>query len=147
MYLRVDTNTQGHLQWYYFSVTNTNTQTAVFNIFRFKKKLSLYQRGMRPYVKSKREDTGWKQAGLNIQYWNPAEGKDRDIKKKSTFILTFEYEFRYDNDEIMFAACPPYSYTYLNKRLKEISCSPHCTLGSIGETLCGLNLPLVTVGD
>lgn len=50
--MRVDTNTRGHLQWFYFQVKNKNIQKITFTIFRFKKKFSLYQRGMKPYVKS-----------------------------------------------------------------------------------------------
>lgn len=68
VYMRVDTNTQGHLQWYYFEVKNSVPQTAVINVFRFKKKLSLYQRGMKPYIRSKREGTGWRQGGAKIKY-------------------------------------------------------------------------------
>ena len=52
--MRVDTNTQGHLQWFYFKVKSEKPQIATFTIYRFKKKISLYQRGMRPYVKSKK---------------------------------------------------------------------------------------------
>ena len=68
LYMRVDTNTQGHLQWFYFEVKNVAPQNAVFTVFKFKKRLALYQRGMRPYIKSKKEGTGWRQAGTNIKY-------------------------------------------------------------------------------
>ena len=55
----MDTNTQGHRQWYFFSVAyrkvqgNNNNNTFRFNIFRFAKRKSLYRRGMRPYTFSK----------------------------------------------------------------------------------------------
>lgn len=52
LYMRMDTNTNGHRQWFYFSVKNTTKTTIKFNIYRFKKRFSLFQRGMRPYVKS-----------------------------------------------------------------------------------------------
>jgi hypothetical protein len=52
--MRVDTNTQGHRQWYYFSVKNKKQCKVTFNIYEFSKSLSLYQRGMKPYVFSKK---------------------------------------------------------------------------------------------
>ncbi len=54
LYMRVDTNTKGHRQWYYFSVKNKKSIKVRFNIYRFNKSASLYQRGMRPYVLSKK---------------------------------------------------------------------------------------------
>lgn len=88
--MRVDTNTQGHLQWFYFKVKNEKPQNALFTIFRFKKKISLYQRGMKPYIKSKRDGTGWKQCGYNVRYCNmEEEGKSK------YYYLTFEYNFTY----------------------------------------------------
>lgn len=50
--MRVDTNTYGHRQWFYFSIKNKTRKTIKLNIYRFKKPYSLYQRGMKPYVKS-----------------------------------------------------------------------------------------------
>lgn len=57
--MRVDTNTNGHRQWFYFSVRNLNIGIVRFNIYRFKKKYSLFQRGMKPYVLSVKSKKGW----------------------------------------------------------------------------------------
>lgn len=57
--MRVDTNTNGHRQWFYFAVKNLNPTVVKFNIYRFKKKFSLFQRGMRPYVLSVKTGKGW----------------------------------------------------------------------------------------
>jgi hypothetical protein len=63
----VDTNTQGHRQWFFFSISNKSMSNTVrgspqaqsnifrFNIYRFGKKRSLYRRGMLPYTFSKRQ--------------------------------------------------------------------------------------------
>ena len=51
LYLTPDTNTQGHRQWFYFTVANTKALKVRFFIHGFKKKLSLFQDGMRPYGK------------------------------------------------------------------------------------------------
>jgi len=61
--MRFDTNTNGHMQWYYFSVKNTGKMKVKFNIFRFKKRYSLYQRGLRPYVRSRKQENDWAPAG------------------------------------------------------------------------------------
>lgn len=66
--MRVDTNTKGHRQWYYFSIKNSNKQMIKLNIFRFKKQYSLYQRGMRPYVKSRKSGYDWGPGGQNVKY-------------------------------------------------------------------------------
>jgi hypothetical protein len=61
--MRVDTNTNGHMQWFYFSVKNNQKEKVRFNIYRFRKRYSLYQRGMRPYVKSIKSGNDWAPAG------------------------------------------------------------------------------------
>jgi len=55
IYLRVDSNTRGHTNWFYFSVKGAKPgQKVRFNIMNFSKKESLYKRGMKPYVFSKK---------------------------------------------------------------------------------------------
>jgi len=66
--MRVDTNTNGHRQWFYFCVKNQLPGVVKFNIYRFKKKFSLFQRGMRPYVRSIKSKLGWKPNGNKISY-------------------------------------------------------------------------------
>lgn len=71
--MRIDANTRGHLQWYYFEITNMkrNKQYRI-NICNFKKSKSLYSRGMRPYILSKQANSlknqNWKQGGSIISY-------------------------------------------------------------------------------
>jgi hypothetical protein len=67
--LLVDTNTRGHLQWYNFKVTNAKKATKwKFNVCNFQKAKSLYTRGMKPFVRSKKKGGGWEQAGENLRY-------------------------------------------------------------------------------
>jgi len=53
LYMRVDTNTRGHLQWFYFSVSydschgHFKDRPLTFNINNFTKSTSLYSVGMR----------------------------------------------------------------------------------------------------
>ena len=56
LYMRVDTNTRGHHQWFYFKINNKEKVGKVkFNIVNFTKRQSLYMHGMRVNVKSMTE--------------------------------------------------------------------------------------------
>jgi hypothetical protein len=73
LHMRADTNTLGHRQWYYFSVKNKRIGAVTFNIYYFLKPLSLYQKGMKPYVLSKKAlqenpQLSWMQKGNKIKY-------------------------------------------------------------------------------
>ena len=47
LFLRVDTNTRGHFNWFHFEVSNTRkSKTVQFNIINMSKKDSLYDHGM-----------------------------------------------------------------------------------------------------
>ncbi len=49
--MRVDANTQGHLQWFYFKISNLQKNVSYrINICNFQKTKTLYLRGMKPYV-------------------------------------------------------------------------------------------------
>lgn len=82
--MRLDTNSRGHHQWFYFKVnTKTNHGKVKFNILNFTKSRSLYEYGMKICVCSKREretyienkrcngdeeSAGWKREGTDIVY-------------------------------------------------------------------------------
>jgi hypothetical protein len=49
LFLRPDTNTNGHTQWFYFSIRNAQKGVAYrMSVQNFYKNDSLYGRGMRP---------------------------------------------------------------------------------------------------
>lgn len=64
--MKVDTNTYGHRQWFYFSVKSQLKTTVKLNIFRFKKRISLFQKGMKPYGSI--DGKKWYPIGKNITY-------------------------------------------------------------------------------
>ena len=87
MYMRVDSNTRGHHQWFYFKVQNQNkVGTVKFNFVNFTKRQSLYAQGMRVNTKSMLDvadhkakqppatpattlkNEGWVKCGDNIVY-------------------------------------------------------------------------------
>lgn len=55
LYMRVDSNSNGHNQWFYFRVKFNELGDYNFNICNFTKKNSLYNKGMKPYIYSKRK--------------------------------------------------------------------------------------------
>jgi len=90
LYMRPDTNTRGHHQWFFFKVTSrSNLGNVRFNIINFTKPRSLYEYGMKLCICSVREKelelarrrdkglptgpleadaAGWKRAGLDAKY-------------------------------------------------------------------------------
>ena len=52
LFMRVDTNTRGHVQWFNFRVKNFGKKKIKLNIVNFKKYKTLYSREMRPYIYS-----------------------------------------------------------------------------------------------
>ncbi len=91
LYMRVDTNTNGHRQWFYFRVRNGYAGVVRFNIFRFKKKFSLFQRGMKPYVLSVKSKKGWQPACTKIQYKTekPLNDYNKSQNESPSYYLTF----------------------------------------------------------
>jgi len=74
LFLRPDTNTCGHMQWFYFTIRNKSRDKIKLNICNNRKAKTLYERvivvliqGMKPYVLSKYDKEhggpGWHQAG------------------------------------------------------------------------------------
>ena len=74
--MRIDSNTRGHTNWFYFKVFNKDYIGPLkLNICNFTRPKSLYQRvnkqlkqGLKPYGQSKFQNMGWKQVGENISY-------------------------------------------------------------------------------
>lgn len=64
-FMRSDTNTRGHSNWFYFSVQNKVTGPLRLNICNITKYASLYCRGMKPYVN---DGLGWRQGGEDVQF-------------------------------------------------------------------------------
>jgi len=80
LYMRADSNTRGHHQWFYFSVQARKEGIVRFNILNFTKRSSLYTQGMRIAVYSEKKAqravlgelpklyASWHRGGDNITY-------------------------------------------------------------------------------
>lgn len=69
LYMRADTNTRTHHQWFYFKVKNKELKKITLVIKNFMKSSLLYRRGLKPFVKSfKNEDEYYSQIGSNVSF-------------------------------------------------------------------------------
>lgn len=66
LFMRIDSNTRGHLQWYYFRVRNNGLKQIKLNLVNFRRKRTLYERGMKPFIRPQFGE--WRQAGENITF-------------------------------------------------------------------------------
>jgi len=124
LYLQNDTNTTGYIQWFFFRVTNTKKgNKATFTIINMLRKTCVYKKGLKIMTYSKKqakeENVGWHRDCDNVMYYtnNLFTYNENSKKKRSLSSLTFEYEFKYDDDIVYFANCLPYFYSKLTKEI------------------------------
>ena len=61
--------------------------------------------------------------------------------------MSFEYEFEFDDDEVYFAYCIPYTYSDLLDYIKENKNEKYMVESKLGVSLGGLDIPLLTITD
>jgi hypothetical protein len=119
LYMRVDTNTQGNHQWFYFSVDYGSQyygKTVKFNIMNFTKGDSLYGSGMRVIIGKKSEKCVFKRGGQDFKYKQSrhVRTKNKDpLKNKYFYQLQFTHTFDNFDDKVFFAYCFPYTFSDL----------------------------------
>ncbi|ETM49201.1 hypothetical protein, variant [Phytophthora nicotianae P10297] len=99
--LRPDFNSPGHMQWFYFAVSNIQTPNATpragqkyrFNIVNLCKSNSLFNQGLQPVVYSVRDahekGKGWVRSGTDIYYFaNPFVRPARNAANFSDVVPT-----------------------------------------------------------
>jgi hypothetical protein len=103
LYMRIDSNTKGHHQWFYFSACNKEPVTVKFNILNFTKRRSLYSQGMRISVFSEKKAekaikgeipeffAQWHKSGDNISYKISKLTQDLYQKGKIVYIINNIY--------------------------------------------------------
>jgi hypothetical protein len=155
--VKPDINTRGHTQWFYFSVSNTRKGTPIkFNLINMYKGDSLYNRGMRPLMYSEfdsseegekitGEKVGWRRCGTDVCYYQ------NHIKRKGGHYYTasFTITFPHDQDTVYLAYCFPYTYSDLQKYLRELEDDPkrrnRVRRRTMCQTLAGNNCDLLTI--
>ena len=128
LFLKPDTNTRGHSQWFYYSVTNTHKNTKItFNILNCTKPIELFRVGMRPIVFSehsfKFNKTQWSPDTFNVSYSrnNILKNPNQILLNEAQcyYTLSFSYIFKYSGDKVYFSYSHPYTlnmyFSLLNK--------------------------------
>ncbi|XP_077938103.1 cytosolic carboxypeptidase 2 isoform X2 [Gasterosteus aculeatus] len=153
--LRTDMYTRKHTQWFYFRVRNMKAGvTYRFSIINLMKSSSLYSHGMRPLLYSERaadKGVGWQRAGSNIRYHRSCSrnAEDRNSDAIAAYSLTWTLQFPYDSDTCYLAHCYPYTYSHLQRYLRNISSNSavasYCTLRVLCHSLAGNAVYVVTI--
>jgi hypothetical protein len=116
--MRVDTNTRGHHQWFYFSVEYEEGspfagQTVKFNVVNFTKKASLYTYGMRVCICRRSGDYKWHKGGENVTYGTSHVQRSTSRRPYAKLSFTHKFEEEAKGDKVYFAYCFPYTFSRL----------------------------------
>ena len=159
LYLQNDTNTTGYIQWFFFRVSNTKKGRKVnFNIINMLRKTCVYNHGLKIMTYSTtaaaKENLGWHRDCYNsIYYANNlfVYNNNNASKKRNLHSLSFDYEFKYDNDTVYFANCIPYFYSTLMKELNKYELDdekyPFFYRKTLTVTLGGNDLDMFTINS
>ncbi|CAG9314670.1 unnamed protein product [Blepharisma stoltei] len=144
LYIRPDSNTYGHNQWYYFLIKNRSDSREIkLNIVNFSKRDSLYVQGMQPCI-LKNNSTKWTRGGYNIQYTQSKLNKL--FVRKCYYSLSFEYNFS-ENEATYFAYSIPYSFSRLCHFVSELEKLRCVRKEILCKSLGGVEVPYLTVTD
>jgi len=150
--LKVDINTKGNTQWFYFSVTKMQPGVAYkFNIINLLKPDSQYNYGMQPLIYSDRnaadKGVGWVRSGTEICYYQ--NHHNRGKKEGNYYTLTCTLTFPHQHDTVHLAYGYPYTYTRLLRYLKTTEDDPQNAHRFRRRVLChtlgGYNCDIVTI--
>eukprot|EP00127_Corallochytrium_limacisporum_P004702 Clim_evm56s172 gene=Clim_evmTU56s172 len=153
--LRPDLYTPRHMQWYFFRVRNTRADQAYkFNIINFLKSGSLYNNGLQPCIFSQRKfaetGIGWHRSGEGIAYYKSSTSRSSELSR-SEYTLTFKWRSEYEDDEVYFCHCPPYTYTmlrkYLNQKMNHPAVAAMCTRKLLTESFAGNAVEILTITE
>ena len=158
LYLQNDTNTTGYIQWFFFRVSNTQKGRKVnFNIINMLRKTCIYNHGLKIMTYSTmaaaKENLGWHRDCYNSIYYinNLYVYNTNNDKKRNLHSLSFDYEFKYDNDTVYFANCLPYFYSTLMKELNHYELNeekyPYFHRKTLTTTLGGNDLDMFTINS
>lgn len=144
-----DVNSRGHTQWFYFSCSDVVPGVEyTFWINNFYKKSSLYNDGMMPLGYSINDpERGWHRCASDICYYKSTQRRSDD--KGFLYCLSFKYTFEHPDDTFYFANCFPYTYTNLQRHLRQLQEDPERNATfrrkKLCDTLAGNAVDLITV--
>lgn len=95
--------------------------TKMDSLFNYGMKVSIYSKRA---AEAKTNPVGWHKGGERISYHANGIRKDQWFNGKSYYSLSFDYEFKYDQDTVYFAYAFPYTYQDMQHDLHEIETDP-----------------------
>ena len=124
LFMHNDTNTIGYSQWFFFRIKNGKKNKKInLNIMNFQRKATRYSNGIKVWYystkKNEENNCGWNHTNENVEYYQNFLYRYIKGKRQYYYTLSFDYTFEYDNDEIYFANCIPFTYSDLIKDLNE----------------------------
>lgn len=141
LYMRSDTNAYGSYKWFYFQIINKAEDRVIkLNIVNFKEQHSLFTQGQKPMIKY--NDEGWEQFQGSVVY--KLSKLNKNVKKGTYYQLAFEVPMK-RLDSCFLATTLPYTASELHQFLDGLPSKVQ--LGSIGRSLSGLTIPLLTITD
>ena len=140
LYLRCDSNSGGHNQWFYFSICNNSSARELkLNIMNFSKSESLYTQGLQPCVFSTLNSSkGWRRSGSNIKYT-----QNRFIQRRRFYSLSFNLHIG-SKDKIYVSYSIPYTYTRLTSFFSKFEMLKK---EELCRTIGGVQVPLFKISD
>ncbi|XP_021925880.1 cytosolic carboxypeptidase 1-like isoform X7 [Zootermopsis nevadensis] len=153
--LMPDVNSSHHHQWFYFEVSNMESNFPyVFNIVNCEKQNSQFNYGMKPIMYSVRESVlgrpGWVRVGTDICYYRNWYQNITSRKPRSYLTTAFTIAFPHSYDVCYIAYHYPYTYSQLLAQIWKWSVSVDSTsiyfrAESICSSLNNNETPLITV--
>ena len=151
IYLKPDTGTKGHAQWFYFSVYATSRQSATFQIRNMSKAQSIFGKGGRPFFS--KDNVNWRMIDGESYYFPSAFTPEEDVRpKRYRSLNTLQFSYSFDQgDRVYFSYCPPYTISHLQASLRQFK-ADKLVNGLIREeiichSLTGLGVPLIRSSD
>ena len=124
LFLHNDTNTTGYSQWFFFRIINVKKNQKInLNIMNFQRKTTKYSNGLKIWYystkKNKEKNISWHHTTEKVDYYQNGLYRYINGKRQYYYTLSFDYTIEYDDDEIYFANCIPFTYSDIIKDLNE----------------------------
>lgn len=146
IYLKPDTSTRGHAQWFYFSVTASAPIRATFLIRNMCKPQSMFSKGATPFFSH--DNKNWRmldKADYFESTFLPSEDcRPQNYRKLNTLRYTYNFS---RHEQVFFSYCPPYTLGKLQSTVRYFVNNCHPTINVRHEQLClglsGLGVPII----
>ena len=124
LFLHNDTNTTGYSQWFFFRIINVKKNQKInLNIMNFQRKTTKYSNGLKIWYystkKNNEKNISWHHTTEKVNYYQNGLYRYINGKRQYYYTLSFDYTIEYDDDEIYFANCIPFTYSDIIKDLNE----------------------------